>query len=88
MMLSGRRVNSQSAIYKVRENNFDVLKDMTEFTHCVTVPPGEAPAWSGPCPLWTAGPSGRERGRPGSGGERPAGWEHKRAATGTETAGW
>lgn len=52
------------------------------------VPPEEAPVWSGRCPLWTAGPSGTEQEHPGSGGERLGGWEHRRAATGRETAGW
>lgn len=52
------------------------------------VPPEEAPVWSGPCPLWTVDPSGREQERPGSAGERRAGWERRRAAIGRETAGW
>ncbi len=53
-----------------------------------SVPPEEAPVWSGQCPLWTADPSGREQEHLESGGERQAGWGHKRAATGRETAGW
>lgn len=64
------------------------LSNTLNHTWTFCVPPEEAPVWSGRCPLWTAGPSSREQERPGSGGERRVGWEHRRAATGRETAGW
>lgn len=57
-------------------------------TQADVVPPEEAQVWSGQCPLWTAGPSGREQVHLGNEGGRLAGWEHRRAATGREIGGW
>lgn len=56
----------------------------TCFSECVS-PLEAAPVWSGPCPLWTAGPWGRAPGRPGSATGKREGWARIHAAIGRET---